>query len=158
MRGASLAACALLGAGTPLQAQTDFTALTGPERAVFQAEIRALLLDEPQIVDRALAGPSPFADAVDNDLAAIDRNADTLFANDAALALFTAPNCPDCDRALDELRTLADALGLSFTLHDMQENAGLAADLGLDTAPSYVLPRMMVRGHVPPVVLRRYLE
>lgn len=158
MRGAGLVACALLGAGTPLVAQTDFTALTAAERAAFQAEIRALLLDEPQIVARALEGPSPFADAVDNDLAAIGRNADTLFANGAALALFTAPDCPDCDRALAELRALAEALGLSFTLLNMHANASLAADLGLDTAPSYVLPRMMVRGHVPPVVLRRYLD
>lgn len=158
MRGLGLVACALLGAGTPVLAQTDFTALTDAERAAFQAEIRALLLDEPQIVARALAAPSPFAEAVNSDLSAIARHAATLFADGAALALVIAPDCPDCDRALQELRALADALGLSFRILDIKEHATLAADLELDTVPSYVLPRMMVRGHVPPVVLRRYLE
>ncbi|MFD1508799.1 disulfide bond formation protein DsbA [Lacimonas salitolerans] len=158
MRALGLAACALLGAGTPLVAQTDFTALTAAERAAFHAEIRAVLLADPNLVDRALAGPSPFADAVDSDLSAIDRHADTLFPDGAALAVFTSPDCTDCDRALEELAALAQELGVSFTILDMVDHGDLAAALELDMAPSYVFPRMMVRGHVPPVVLRRYLE
>lgn len=36
--------------------------------------------------------------------------------------------------------------------------AGAAARLGLDLAPSYVLPDMMLRGWIPAIVLDRYLD
>lgn len=158
MRRLTPLACALWGAGGAALADTDFTALTLQERAVLRAEIRALLLDEPEIVARALSGPSPYAEAVDRDLGVIERHADTLFAGGAAIAIFVAKDCPDCARALDELRTLTDGKGLTFTVLDIHENADLAAALELDATPSYVLPDKMVRGHVPPVVLERYLQ
>lgn len=37
------------------------------------------------------------------------------------------------------------------------DEAVSAERLGLDMAPSYVFPDMIVRGHVPPVVLERYI-
>ena len=37
-------------------------------------------------------------------------------------------------------------------------DAALAARLGLDVVPSYVLPRMMIRGEMPVFALERYLQ
>ncbi len=157
MRLTAVAACALLDAGSPVLAQTDLTDLTAPERAVFGAEIRALLLDDPQIVAHALDGPSPYAEAVNSDLAQIAAHRETLFADGAALAIITGPECSACATAMDELRALSDELGITFSQIDSGEHAGMIAALGLESVPSYVLPDMMVRGHVPPIVLRRYL-
>jgi len=53
---------------------------------------------------------------------------------------------------------LAARLGLRVTLFDMAEDAALAAELGLDMAPSYVLPDMMLRGAMPAIVLEKYLR
>ena len=157
MRLKAFLTCALMGAGTQLCADTDLTELTAAERAAFRAEIRALLLEEPEIVARALAGPSPYADAVDSDLARINAYADILFSGGAAVAVITSPNCPSCDRAVDELRELTGELGVTFNEINGAENPDLIADLDLGVLPTYVLPDMMVRDHVPPIVLRRYL-
>ena len=72
-------------------------------------------------------------------------------------AFFTAENCPDCTRAEDELRTLAQRLGFRVAVFDIGSDAALARSLGLDMAPSYVLPEMMLRGAMPAIVLERYL-
>ena len=40
----------------------------------------------------------------------------------------------------------------------MEENSALADALQLDIAPSYVFPDQMLRGHIPAIVLERYLE
>ena len=150
-------ACALLGAATPLAAQTDFTDLNAAERAAFGAEIRALLLDQPDIVARALAGPSPYADAVESDLSVIEAQAARLFPKGEPLAILVRRDCPDCAAALDELRALTDELKNDFHIVDLDSESGLSEALQIDTVPSYVLRNKMVRGHVPPVVLRRYL-
>jgi glutaredoxin len=153
----ALLTCALLGAGVPLAAQTDFTDLSAAERAAFRAELRALLLDEPEIVARALAGPSPYADAVESDLSLIDTHAAQLFPANEPLAILVRSNCPDCIAALDELRTLTDEIQIKFSIINLDDNPGLAAALQIDTVPSYVMSDKMVRGHVPSIVLRRYL-
>jgi glutaredoxin len=152
-------------------AETDFTDLTAMERAVFHAEIREALLglpELPDLPDRMAPAPiDPYADAVENDLALIKAQAGRLFApglpgfgpTDTAqtIALLTRPACPDCSRAEAELRELARTHDLRVTLIDIMQNPDLAQALELDLAPSYVLPDMMLRGHMPAVVLDRYL-
>ena len=49
-------------------------------------------------------------------------------------------------------------MGFRATLFDMDRDAALARDLGLDMAPSYVLPDRMLRGAMPSLVLERYLR
>jgi glutaredoxin len=73
------------------------------------------------------------------------------------VAFFTAEDCPDCSRARDELHALADRLGFRVAVFDIGPDAALARRLGLDMAPSYVLPDMMLRGAMPAIVLDRYL-
>jgi len=73
------------------------------------------------------------------------------------VAFFTAENCPDCTRAQEELRALAEQLGFRVAVFDIGSDGALARSLGLDMAPSYVLPDMMLRGAMPSIVLERYL-
>lgn len=149
-------------------AETDFTDLTATERAVFHAEIREALLGLPDLTEQIAPPPiNLYADAVESDLARIKSQAKRLFApglpgfgpKDAAqtVALLTRPACPDCARAEAELRELAKTHDLRVTLIDITKNPDLAQALELDLAPSYVLPDMMLRGHMPAVVLDRYL-
>ncbi|WP_108723459.1 thioredoxin domain-containing protein [Roseovarius salinarum] len=169
-------AASVLAAGAA-GAQSSFSDLDAAERAALHAEIRALLLDEPGLArpaSRALDPPQPpraeeiYAEEIARDLGAISERRDRLFGAglpgfgpaDAArrIALFTRKDCPACARAEADLRAMARARPLRVTVLDMEANADLARDLGLDTAPSYVLPDMMLRGHIPKVVLRRYLD
>src|SRR6056297_298525 len=73
------------------------------------------------------------------------------------IAVFTRADCPECATARDELQALAARIGFRAALFDMDRDAGLARDLGLDTAPSYVLPDKLLRGAIPSLVLERYL-
>jgi len=57
-----------------------------------------------------------------------------------------------------DLRALAERLGFRATVFDIEEDAGLARDLGLDVAPSYVMRDRMLRGTMPAIVLERYLS
>ncbi len=164
--GLFLAAAAAGGA----LADTDFTALAPTERAIFHAEIREALLGLPRaaLPDAPPPAINLYQDAIDRDLARLADRDTALFGPhlpgfgpaDAAqrIALFTAPDCPDCARAEAELRALADTFDLRVTLLDMDTHADLARALELDLAPSYVLPDMMLRGHIPPIVLERYLS
>ncbi|MFD2741297.1 disulfide bond formation protein DsbA [Sulfitobacter aestuarii] len=144
-------------------AGTDFGNLSAAEREAFGRELRAALLAEPEIVAKALEEPNPVRDAfrqnVEDDLAVLARLAPRLL-DGHDIALFTAKDCPDCQRAVKELQDLTEALGVSFILHDLDdpEIAALAAELGLSEAPFYVLPRMILRGQMPAVVLNRYLN
>lgn len=169
--------------------------LSDAARADFGAEVRALLLDEPEIVRRALEAGQPdaagiYADEAAADTARLDAEAARLFARtafgfgaetpDRILVLFLAADCPDCARALDEARILTRThAGLrvelraadgseatALWLRDVTGVAGGAggptgpesfAALGLDTAPAYVLPDLMLRGWIPLVVMERYL-
>ena len=149
--------------------------MTEPQRRAFGAEVRAVLMAHPELAAPALAQSrsapgkaiAPYAENIRRDLDLIDRYASDLFGSGlpgfgepgarAAVAFFTRPGCPDCAAAEADLRRLARDLGLRVTLRDITEQAALAAALGLDMAPSYVLPHMMLRGRMPAVVLERYL-
>lgn len=160
MKTAGLLWLALAGAAI---ADTDLGALTPAERAAFHTEVRALLLEEPGIVGDALAGPdyagAAYREAADSDLALLEALAPQVL-GEAEIALFVAPDCGECAAAVAELRDISKTSGATFTLHDMSDPQAraLAQKLGLDDAPFYVLPRMILRGHMPPVVLTRYLS
>jgi hypothetical protein len=157
MRPAMLALAAL-----PVCAHAEALDLTPAERAAFGAEVRALLLEEPEIVARALRGPNPNAARIESDLALIGARAGRLFDPEAAhllggtgpvaMAVFTPPDGPLAER----LRAYARDNGLRIALHDPAQSADLMAALTLDTVPSYVFPTVMVRGDVPLAVLERY--
>ena len=141
--------------------------LTEAERAAFGAELRALLLDEPGIVGAALAPPSPFEEDAAADRALLRRLDPLLFGPDLPgfgptdaplrMALLTSPDCPECLRAEAEARALAAAYRLRVTLVDTARAPQVTQALGLDILPAYVIGDVIVRGHVPPAVLERYL-
>ena len=144
-------------------AQAQGLDLTARERAAFRAEVRAFLMDEPALLRRAFEGASVASSEMSahaaDDLATLQRLGPPLL-DGADIALVTAANCQTCNRAKAELFDLSRDYGAAFTLHDRTETAALALAqaLEIDTVPFYVLPGMVVRGHVPPVVLRRYLD
>lgn len=155
----------------PVRAETDFSALSFTERAILGAEIRAVLLELPDLpgMIQGAPPPSPYQDQVAADLDLIATYSRQLFrpgagasfgATDAPIfvALFITPDCPDCARAEAELRELATRTPIHITLHDMQADARLASVMGLDIAPSYVMSDRMLRGHMPAVVLERYFR
>jgi hypothetical protein len=161
----------LLAVGTWSDAARADGLLSAEGRAVLGAEIRALLLEEPEVLEPALNPPSAFEDAVNADLSRLETLAPRLFdadhegfgPKDAALqiALFIRDDCADCGQAEADLQALAVDHDLRVTLHRMDDNnkgAELAEALELTEAPSYVLPDMMLQGHMPPVVLDRYLS
>ncbi|SFQ27286.1 hypothetical protein SAMN05421853_103157 [Roseivivax halotolerans] len=167
-----LVAAGLTLAATPLGAGPFETETA---RAAFGAEIRELILDEPELVGRALNPPVPapsdiYADARDEDLGRLEAERAALFAETrprigpdgapVALAFLTGPDCADCAAAEAELATLMERLGLAATRLDASDpDVAQAMDrLTLDTLPSYVLPDMMVRGQIPPFVLERYIS
>ncbi|SEM11651.1 hypothetical protein SAMN04488077_102134 [Roseovarius tolerans] len=133
--------------------------------------IREVLIATPELLSEiiGLSRPAPdlYGEEAERDRATLDQAAPQLFdpaqpgfgPTDAPtrLAFFTAENCPDCTRAEDELRTLAQRLGFRVAVFDIGSDAALARSLGLDMAPSYVLPDMMLRGAMPAIVLERYL-
>ena len=154
-----LLACGLL---LPFAAQAEGLDLSATERAAFRAELRAAILAEPEVVAKALERPNPvqsaFRQNVADDLLLIDSQR-TAILGDADVALFVRRDCTECARAVQELTTLSKTTGATFILHDIgtAEGAKLAETLEIDTAPFYVLPKMMLRGHIPQVVLQKYL-
>ncbi|WP_323783198.1 thioredoxin family protein [Thalassovita sp.] len=154
---------AVLLSGT---AQADTVSSTDP---AFAAELRAALLADPEPIWRAFNPPAPSdRENIDRDLARLAAAAGQLFDPDATmigspgskhpLALFVRPGCPDCEKAKNDLKDLAAVIDLRVTFIDITRQAGLADRIGVDMAPSYVLPDMIVRGHVPAVVIRKYLS
>ncbi len=147
-------------------AQTDLRRMTAGERAAFGEEVRATLLASPDIVAAALDRATPMQTAVRDafraevaeDMDLLTRLAPQVLASHD-IALFVGDLCEGCTRAIEELRTLSDTSGVTFILHDIAdpETAVLAKTLGLDMVPSYVLPDMVLRGHIPALVLQRYL-
>ncbi|MDF1854023.1 hypothetical protein [Pseudooceanicola sp.] len=118
-----VAVCVLLLAPSALAA--DGLDLSPGARAAFRAELRALLLEEPEILQRALAAQPPapdittaeiYADAAASDRARIAALAEPLFALTGfgfgadspaeILTVFVSADCPDCLTALTELLTL----------------------------------------------------
>lgn len=144
--------------------------LSPANRAALGAELRTLLSEEPEIVAKALSGPSPYDDAIADDLALIAREAALVFdpgrggfgpAGTPAMAMFSAADCMACAAVEAELAALADASARRIAVIRVDtspEDAALMDRLGLDLLPSYVLPDMMVRGDVPVFVLQRYLN
>lgn len=166
---ASAAAALLILLASAAQCETNFTALTPEERAVLHSEIRAVLLQNPELVRPSTPAPQEiYADDIANDLVLIDANAAELFdpmlphvgPNIAfhQIALITEPDCPDCARAERDLRALAETYGVRVNLLNASDHADLAARLEVDTLPFYVFPKMMLRGYMPAAVLKRYLE
>jgi len=149
-------------AAFPVAAQTDFGALTHAERRALGEELRALLLAEPELAAPAVAPRTYAAEAYQEkaqaDLALIASLTDQVLAG-APIALFTGDDCADCDRALVELDAITDTYGITFTHHMMSDpaSAALAAKLGMTDPPFYVMADRIVRGHMPDIVLRRYL-
>lgn len=160
----------LLLAASPAAADLG---LTPAERAAFRAEVRALLLDEPEIVARALAPPDlfgadPYADDVAADHALILSLAAALFeapelqplgTGPVGMAAFLAPG-DDATRAM--LADLAKDTGIGIALHfltpeDLATDPTAAA-LGLDLLPSFVTPGAIIRGDVPKIALARALD
>lgn len=155
----ALACCV---AAFPVAAQTDFGALTHAERRALGEEVRALLLAEPELAAPAVAPRNYAAEAYQEkaqaDLALITSLTDQVLAG-APIALFTGDDCADCDLALAELEAITDAYDIIFTHHMMSDPASvaLAAQLGMTDPPFYVMADRILRGHMPDIVLRRYL-
>lgn len=169
---ASLVVASLVAAGGAA-AQLD---LTEAQRDAFGAEIRALLLDEPEIVDRALSGPyadaDPYADAVADDLSLIARHEAALFDAPADRTLGAGPvwivafvdlQSPAGQAVLEQLdRVAAQYPGIAVrhvtTGHVVAgegRTAQLLQTLGLTLLPGFVTRRALIRGEVPDIVLLR---
>ncbi len=155
----ALACCV---AAFPVAAQTDFGALTHAERRALGEEVRALLLAEPELAAPAVAPRNYAAEAYQEkaqaDLALISSLTDQVLAG-APIALFTGDDCADCGLAVAELKAITDTYNISFTHHMMSDpaSAALAAQLGMTDPPFYVMADRILRGHMPDIVLRRYL-
>ena len=155
----ALACCV---AAFPVAAQTDFGALTHAERRALGEEVRALHVAEPELAAPAVAPRNYAAEAYQEkaqaDLALISSLTDQVLAG-APIALFTGDDCADCDRAVAELEAITDTYRTTFTHHMMSDSASaaLAAELGMTDPPFYVMADRILRGHMPDIVLRRYL-
>lgn len=146
--------------------------LTPAERAAFGAEIRALLLDEPDLVrpisgtvPRAAPVPTPgYDDEIAADLDLIAAHSAALFDPEGAILLgppgapvaFASFAAPGSDTAA-MLDDYARSRGIAIALRDPATHGDLMQALGLDTVPSHVFADLMVRGDVPAIVLDRYL-
>lgn len=140
-------ALALTLAALPAWA-TDMTALTDGERAAFRAELRAYLLDHPEVIEEALSAPAPerkrYEEHVSDDLALLEDNAEALFhapgdwtggnpEGDMPLVAFIDYGCLPCARALEGLDALAaDDPGLRLIVKETgPEGADAAARFAL---------------------------
>jgi hypothetical protein len=146
--------------------------LPATSRSPLGEAIRAALIASPELLSGLTAAPRPeidlYADDISRDLALLDRAAPDLFDSDRAgigpagapvrIAFFTRADCATCAAARAELATLATRMGFRATVIDMDRDAALVRDLGLDMAPSYVLRDRMLRGAMPAIVLDRYLS
>lgn len=143
-------------------AQTDFSAMTPPEQQAFEAELRDFLWAEPDLLADAMAAPdyatAPYQDEARADMALIASLSDQILQG-ADIAIFTQPDCADCAIALKELTAISKGSDTTFMKHDMAtiDGAALAFKLGMTDAPFYVMPDMILRGHMPEIVLRKYL-
>ncbi|MFW2587164.1 disulfide bond formation protein DsbA [Sagittula sp. SSi028] len=117
------------------------------------AEERLRALTAPPAVDL-------YASEKLDDRARIAAEAEILFGPEhAAVAVFVTDNCTDCDKALSELRALSQELGVEMRVLPMDDPAHRAVfdRLEFDVLPAYVMPDRLIRGHMPDIVLRRYL-
>ncbi|SFE00115.1 hypothetical protein [Roseivivax sediminis] len=166
---------ALLPAGAAAEGLGD----TASEHAALGEELRELFRAEPELVAPAV-GPSPalvntiartmYSEEIASDLARIEGETASLFGEERpmigadgkppAIALFVGPACEECAAAQEELHRLASRLGVAATVIDIgdAEDAAMMARLTLDQVPSYAMRDKLIRGHIPPVVLERYLS
>ncbi|SIO29233.1 Protein-disulfide isomerase [Rhodovulum sp. ES.010] len=113
LAGASLAALLTAGAAPALE-------LSAAERAAFRAELRAYLLEHPEVIEDALAAAEErrYATAARSDLDRIAAEAETLFHDpadwtggdpqgDVTLVTFVDYACAACGPALAAARALA---------------------------------------------------
>ncbi|MEH6507216.1 MAG: disulfide bond formation protein DsbA [Sulfitobacter litoralis] len=146
----------------PVVAQTDFGALTDAERLAFGTELRALLRAEPELVAAAVTPPNYAAEAYQEkakaDLDLIASLTRQVLAG-TQIALFTGEDCTDCANALEEIKAISNTYDVTFKHHVMSDpaSAALAEQLGMTDVPFYVMPDRILRGHMPDIVLRRYL-
>lgn len=127
--------------------------------------VRALSL--PRSPSRAPRPADILADAAAQDRAAIAAQAAALFdpalpgfgpaTADTRVAFFTRRGCARCARAERDLRDLAARHGIRVSLIDLDRHPRLAAPFGFDREPAYVLPGLLLQGHMPQAVLERYL-
>ncbi len=110
----------------------DPAAMTGPERDAFRAEIRAYLLENPEVLDEAQAvlAAREAAQQAEEDRTLIGVNADALFRDgtsweggnpegDVTLVEFTDYRCAYCRRAQDEVAELVRSDGsIRFVLKE----------------------------------------
>lgn len=169
MRTRNFVVAFVLGAAYPALGQE----LPQQSRRPLGEAIREVLIETPALLlplteTAPLTGADLYADETARDVDLLARAAPRLFAPGlegfgpegapSAIAFFTQEDCPDCAIAEAELRNIASKLGLRVSTFDMARDADLAAELGLDMAPSYVLPSMMLRGAMPAIVLEKYLR
>ena len=127
-------------------------------RDAFETELRAAVLANGDVIAKALAGPTQMQRHIQNDLLLLDRLAPDLLAGHP-IALFTAEDCETCATAAHELTAITKRYGITFIQHDLShpQPARWATALGLTDAPFYVLPEMILNGHMPPIVLEKHL-
>lgn len=155
-------------------AQADMFAAPDAQAALGR-ELLQLFLDEPEILQKALYPPvvtadEIYADDIAADLERIGKEAQALFASDGPkigtadgpvlMALFVDEGCDDCALARDELSDILQKLGIAARVFDLSKDTNAQAIMGrltLDTVPAYVMSDRMIRGHMPPFVIERYL-
>ncbi len=127
-------------------------------RDAFETELRAAVLANGDVIAKALAGPTQMQRHIQNDLLLLDRLAPDLLAGHP-IALFTAEDCETCATAAHELTAITKRYGITFIQHDLShpQPARWATALGLTDAPFYALPKMILNGHMPPIVLEKHL-
>ncbi len=139
---------------------------TTQAQQAFERELRALLLEEPEIIGRILT-QDPYADEKAADKAMLQAMSGALFdptragwgpAGIPVMVMLRAPECVPCQEAEHGLQDLAKSRGVRIGILDVTQEPALAQSLGMDTVPSYVFPQMMVRGDVPVFVLEGYLD
>ena len=175
LRAVFAAALGLALASPAAPAQSLQELLQDPaQKRAFQRALHQLFMDEPQLlVPPSLPAPRSFAAHAARDKALLKGLGPQLFAPGAAamgpkdapvkLAVLMGAPCPSCPQARAELGALAQAGAVRIYTHDPATSRKLAAQLGLETGPTaqwpvYVFHDMVVRGHVPPIVLDRYIE
>jgi protein-disulfide isomerase len=117
----SNAALALLLLAAAPAAAFDPGDMTAAERAAFGAEVRALLLEEPEIVGRALAPGPSYAEEAARDSAMLDGLAGALYDDPAdytagpedgtPLVAFLPAACDTCAETLAQLHAIVEENG-----------------------------------------------
>lgn len=131
----------------------DITALTPSEREAFRAQVRAYLLDTPEVLEEALHAlqTRDYTDAANADLAKLHANADALFHDPLAFSMgSSAPEVTivafvdyanaDCAGAITDLRAmLAEDPSLRLVIREAPQSAASALAAGFALATRQVM-------------------